>query len=131
MVRPTRHRGQYVFNVLDKSLAVRKIRLNVDDLVVLAVVSGNDYVSNIPGKAIVTNVKIFQKIKEKGDFSKEAILKKYLQLCQSDRNFDLAKGVFFNFDEGKVLDPLDRSKGLKKQDKKSCSYFRGKGRLGS
>ncbi|TPX45928.1 hypothetical protein SeLEV6574_g03542 [Synchytrium endobioticum] len=48
MVRPTRHRGQYVFNVLDKSLALRKMRLNADDLVVLAVVSGNDYESNIP-----------------------------------------------------------------------------------
>ncbi|TPX44265.1 hypothetical protein SeMB42_g04393 [Synchytrium endobioticum] len=45
MVRPTRHRGQYVFNVLDKSLALRKMRLNADDLVVLAVVSGNDYVA--------------------------------------------------------------------------------------
>ncbi|TPX50329.1 hypothetical protein SeLEV6574_g00958 [Synchytrium endobioticum] len=112
MVRPTRHRGQYVFNVLDKSLALRKMRLNADDLVVLAVVSGNDYESNIPGKAIVTNVKIFQKMKEKGDFSKEAMLKEYLRLCQSDRNFDVAKGVFFNCDEGKVLDPLDRSKEL-------------------
>ncbi|TPX47705.1 hypothetical protein SeLEV6574_g02503 [Synchytrium endobioticum] len=76
MVRPTRHRGQYIFNVLDKSLALRKMRLNADDLVVLAVESGNDYVSNIPGKAIVTNVKIFQKIKEKGDLSKEEMLKK-------------------------------------------------------
>ncbi|TPX38846.1 hypothetical protein SeLEV6574_g07577 [Synchytrium endobioticum] len=117
MVRPTRHRGQYVFNVLDKSLALRKMRLNADDLVVLAVVSGNDCESNIPGKAIVINVKIFQKIKEKGDLSKEAMLKKYLRLCQSNRNFDVAKGVFFNFDEGKVLDPLDRSKGLEKRDK--------------
>ncbi|TPX37814.1 hypothetical protein SeMB42_g06868 [Synchytrium endobioticum] len=45
MVRPTRHRGQYVLNVLHKSLALRKMRLNSDDLVVLAVVSGNDYVS--------------------------------------------------------------------------------------
>ncbi|TPX51458.1 hypothetical protein SeLEV6574_g00237 [Synchytrium endobioticum] len=27
------------------------------------------------------------------------------------------KGVFFNCDEGKVLDPLDRSKGLEKRDK--------------
>ncbi|TPX49581.1 hypothetical protein SeLEV6574_g01380 [Synchytrium endobioticum] len=79
MVRPTRHRGQSVFNVLDKSLALRKMRLHADDLVVLAVVSGNDYASNIPGKAIVTNVKVFQKIKEKGDFSKEEMLKKYLQ----------------------------------------------------
>ncbi|TPX39293.1 hypothetical protein SeLEV6574_g07321 [Synchytrium endobioticum] len=75
MVRRTRHRGQYVLNVLDKSLALRKMKLNADDLVILAVVSGNDYVSNIPGKAIVTNVKIFQKIKENGDFSKEAMLK--------------------------------------------------------
>ncbi|TPX48911.1 hypothetical protein SeLEV6574_g01765 [Synchytrium endobioticum] len=50
MVRPTRHRGQYVFNVLDKSLALRKMRLNADDLVVLAVVSGNDYESNIPDR---------------------------------------------------------------------------------
>ncbi|TPX44444.1 hypothetical protein SeLEV6574_g04513 [Synchytrium endobioticum] len=73
--------------------------LNADDLVVLAVVSGNDYESNIPGKAIVTNVKIFQKIKEKGDLSKEAMLKEYLQLCQSSRNFDVAEGVFLNFDE--------------------------------
>ncbi|TPX32777.1 hypothetical protein SeLEV6574_g08434 [Synchytrium endobioticum] len=112
MVRPTRHRGQYVFDVLDKSLALRKIKLSADDLVVLAVVSGNDYESNIPGKAIVTNVKIFQKIKEKGDFSKEEMLKKYFRLCQSDRNFNVAKGVFFNCDEGKVLDPLDRSKEL-------------------
>ncbi|TPX49614.1 hypothetical protein SeLEV6574_g01359 [Synchytrium endobioticum] len=112
MVRPTRHRGQYIFNVLDKSLALRKMRLNGDDLVVLAVVLGNDYESNIPGKAIVTNVNIFQKIEEKGDLSKEAILMKYLRLCLSDRNFDVAKGVFFNFDEGKVLDPLDRSKEL-------------------
>ncbi|TPX51440.1 hypothetical protein SeMB42_g01923 [Synchytrium endobioticum] len=103
MVRPIRHRGQYGFNVLDKSLALRKMRLNADDLVVLAVVSGNDYESNIPGKAIVTNVKIFQKIKEKGDLPKEAMLKEYLQFCQSDRNFDVAKGVFFNFDEGKAL----------------------------
>ncbi|TPX48649.1 hypothetical protein SeLEV6574_g01921 [Synchytrium endobioticum] len=79
MVRPIRHRGQYGFNVLDKSLALRKMRLNADDLVVLAVVSGNDYESNIPGKAIVTNVKIFQKIKEKGDLPKEAMLKEYLQ----------------------------------------------------
>ncbi|TPX45358.1 hypothetical protein SeLEV6574_g03907 [Synchytrium endobioticum] len=46
-------------------------------------------------------------MKEKGDFSKEEMLKKYLLLCKSDRNFDVAKGVFFNFDEGKVLDPLD------------------------
>ncbi|TPX45493.1 hypothetical protein SeMB42_g03975, partial [Synchytrium endobioticum] len=114
MVKPTRHRWQYVFNVLDKSLALRKMRLNADDLVVLAVVSGNDYESNLPGKAIVTNVKISQKIKEKGDFSKAEMLKKYFQLCQSDSNFDVAKGVFFNFDEGKVLDPLDRSKGLEK-----------------
>ncbi|TPX46392.1 hypothetical protein SeLEV6574_g03246 [Synchytrium endobioticum] len=96
------------------------MRLNADDLVVLAVVSGNDYASNIPGKAIVTNVKIFQKIKEKGDFSKEEILKKYLQLCQSDRKFDVAKGVFFNFDEGKVLDPLDRSKGLEKREARAA-----------
>ncbi|TPX36436.1 hypothetical protein SeLEV6574_g08049, partial [Synchytrium endobioticum] len=64
MVRPTRYRGQYVFNVLDKSLALRKLSHYADDLVVLAVVSGNDYESNIPGKAIVTNVRIFQKIKE-------------------------------------------------------------------
>ncbi|TPX48548.1 hypothetical protein SeLEV6574_g01967 [Synchytrium endobioticum] len=49
MVRPTRHRGQYVFDVLDKSLALRKMKLSADDLVVLAVVSGNDYESNIPG----------------------------------------------------------------------------------
>ncbi|TPX34610.1 hypothetical protein SeMB42_g07302 [Synchytrium endobioticum] len=117
MVRPTRHRGQYVFDVLDKSLALRKMKLSADDLVVLAVVSGNDYEGNIPGKAIMTNVKIFQKIKEKGDFSKEEMLKKYLLLCQSDRNFNVAKGVFFNCDEGKVLDPLDRSKGLEKRDK--------------
>ncbi|TPX47209.1 hypothetical protein SeLEV6574_g02776 [Synchytrium endobioticum] len=102
MVRPTRHRGQYVFNVLDKSLALRKMRLNADDLVVLAVVSGNDYVSNIPGKAIVTNVKIFQKIKEKGDLSKEAMLKEYFRFCQSDRTFDVANGVFFDFDEHNV-----------------------------
>ncbi|TPX45130.1 hypothetical protein SeLEV6574_g04074 [Synchytrium endobioticum] len=88
MVRPTRHRGQYIFNALDKSLAFRKMRFNADDLVVLAVVSGNDYASNIPGKAIVTNVEIFQKIKEKGDFSKEAMLREYVLLCQSDRNFD-------------------------------------------
>ncbi|TPX43020.1 hypothetical protein SeLEV6574_g05298 [Synchytrium endobioticum] len=40
------------------------------------------------------------------------MLEKYLQLCQSDRNFDVAKGAFFNFDEGKVLDPPDRSKEL-------------------
>ncbi|TPX46936.1 hypothetical protein SeLEV6574_g02954 [Synchytrium endobioticum] len=117
MVRPTRHRGQYAFDVLDKSLALRKMKLSADDLVVLAVVSGNDYESNIPGKAIVTNVKIFLKIKEKGDLSKEAMLKEYLRLCQSDRNFDVAKGVFFNFDEGKALDPLDRSKELEKRDK--------------
>ncbi|TPX49298.1 hypothetical protein SeLEV6574_g01551 [Synchytrium endobioticum] len=117
MVRPTRHRGQYVFNVLDKNLALRKMKLGADDLVVLAVVSGNDYASSIPGKAIVTNVKIFQKIKEKGDYSKEEMLKKYLLLCQSDRNFDLANGVFFNCDEGNVLDPLDRSKGLENRDK--------------
>ncbi|TPX45831.1 hypothetical protein SeLEV6574_g03612 [Synchytrium endobioticum] len=71
MVRPTCHRGQYVFDVLDKSLALWKMKLSADDLVVLAVVSGNDYESNIPGKAIMTNVKIFQKIKEKEDFSKE------------------------------------------------------------
>ncbi|TPX51762.1 hypothetical protein SeMB42_g01818 [Synchytrium endobioticum] len=31
---------------------------------------------NIPGKAIVTNVKIFQKIKEEGDYLKEEMLKK-------------------------------------------------------
>ncbi|TPX45388.1 hypothetical protein SeLEV6574_g03897 [Synchytrium endobioticum] len=93
------------------------MRLNADDLVVLAVVSGNDYASSIPGKAIVTNVKIFQKIKEKGDFSKEEMLEKYLQLCQSDRNFDVAKSVFFNFDEGQAPDPLDRSKELEKRDK--------------
>ncbi|TPX40592.1 hypothetical protein SeLEV6574_g06539 [Synchytrium endobioticum] len=117
MVKPTRHRGQYILNVLDKSLALRKMGLNADDLVVLAVVSGNDYESNIPGKAIVTNVKIFLKIKEKGDMSKEAMLKEYLLLCQSDRNFNVAKGVFFNFDEGKALDPPDRSKGLEKRDK--------------
>ncbi|TPX44833.1 hypothetical protein SeMB42_g04193 [Synchytrium endobioticum] len=117
MVRPTRHRGQYVFDVLDKSLALRKMKLSADDLVVLAVVSGNDYEGNIPGKAIMTNVKIFQKIKEKGDFSKEEMLKKYLLLCQSDRNFNVAKGGFFNCDEGNVLDPLDRSKGLEKRDK--------------
>ncbi|TPX41573.1 hypothetical protein SeLEV6574_g06024 [Synchytrium endobioticum] len=85
-VNATRHRGQYVFNVLDKSLALRKMRLNADDLVVLAVVSGNDYASNISGKAIVTNVKIFQKIKEKGDFSKEEMLKK-----QSPRSKGLEK----------------------------------------
>ncbi|TPX47628.1 hypothetical protein SeMB42_g00420 [Synchytrium endobioticum] len=65
-VKTTRHRGQYVESVLDKSLALRKMRLNADDLVVLAVVSRNDYESNIPGKAVVTNVKISQKIKEKG-----------------------------------------------------------------
>ncbi|TPX32855.1 hypothetical protein SeLEV6574_g08433, partial [Synchytrium endobioticum] len=117
MVRPTRHRGQYVFDVLDQSLALRKMKLSADDLVVLAVVSGNDYESNIPGKAIVTNVKIFQKIKEKRDCSKEEMLKKYLLLRQSDRDFNVAKGVFFNCDEGKVLDPLDRSKGLEKRDK--------------
>ncbi|TPX39109.1 hypothetical protein SeMB42_g06460 [Synchytrium endobioticum] len=87
MVRTTRHRGQYVLNVLDKSLALRKMRLNADDLVVLVVVSGNDYESNIPGKAIMTNIKIFQKIKEKGDLSNEAMLKEYLRLCQSHRKF--------------------------------------------
>ncbi|TPX47078.1 hypothetical protein SeLEV6574_g02868 [Synchytrium endobioticum] len=37
MVRPTRHRGQYVFDVLDKSLVLRKMKLSADDLVVLAV----------------------------------------------------------------------------------------------
>ncbi|TPX44030.1 hypothetical protein SeMB42_g03793 [Synchytrium endobioticum] len=83
MVSPTRHRGQYVFNVLGKSLALRKMKLSADDLVVLAVVSGNDYASNIPGKAMVTNVNIFQKIMEKGDFSKEEMLREYLRLCQS------------------------------------------------
>ncbi|TPX41555.1 hypothetical protein SeLEV6574_g06030 [Synchytrium endobioticum] len=67
-------------------------------------------------KAIVTNVKVFQKIKEKGDFSKEEMLKEYLKLCQSDRNFDVANDVFFNCDEGKVLDPLDRSKGREKRE---------------
>ncbi|TPX30507.1 hypothetical protein SeLEV6574_g08604, partial [Synchytrium endobioticum] len=45
------------------------------------------------------------------------MLKKYFLLCQSDRNFNVAKGVFFNCDEGNVLDPLDRSKGLEKRDK--------------
>ncbi|TPX43344.1 hypothetical protein SeMB42_g04752 [Synchytrium endobioticum] len=28
MIGPTRHRGHYVFNVMDKSLALRKMRLN-------------------------------------------------------------------------------------------------------
>ncbi|TPX45430.1 hypothetical protein SeLEV6574_g03874 [Synchytrium endobioticum] len=129
MVRLTRHRGQYIFNVLDKSLALRKMRLNADDLVVLAVVSGNDYESNIPGKAIVTNVKIFQKIKEKGDFSKEEMLKKYLQLCQSDRNFAVAKRVFSNMDEGKVLAPLDRSKELGKRDERLARISKARGLL--
>ncbi|TPX43070.1 hypothetical protein SeLEV6574_g05259 [Synchytrium endobioticum] len=41
----------------------------------------------------------------------------YDSILVSDRNFDVAKGVFFNFDEGNVLDPLDRSKGLEKRDK--------------
>ncbi|TPX36828.1 hypothetical protein SeMB42_g07026 [Synchytrium endobioticum] len=46
------------------------------------------------------------------------MLKEYLRLCQSDLNFDVAKGVFLNFDEGKVLDPLDRSKELGKRDER-------------
>ncbi|TPX40345.1 hypothetical protein SeMB42_g04848 [Synchytrium endobioticum] len=39
-------------------------------------------------------------------------IKEYLRLCQSDRTFDVAKGVVFNFDEGKALDPLNRFKKL-------------------
>ncbi|TPX53485.1 hypothetical protein SeMB42_g00749 [Synchytrium endobioticum] len=70
-------------NVKAMSLALRKMRLNADDLVVLAVVSGNDY-----------------KIKEKGDFSKEDMLKNYLQLCQSDRNFDKNTPMKRKADEG-------------------------------
>ncbi|TPX39206.1 hypothetical protein SeMB42_g00739 [Synchytrium endobioticum] len=93
--------------------------LDADDLVVLAVVSGNAYESNILGKAIVTRqtVKICLKIKEKGDLSKEAMLKEYLKLCQSRLNFAVAKRVCFNMDQGKVLAPLDRSKMLRKRDK--------------
>ncbi|TPX53356.1 hypothetical protein SeMB42_g00844 [Synchytrium endobioticum] len=45
------------------------------------------------------------------------MLKEYLKLCQSRRTFAVAKRVFFNMDEGKVLAPLDRSKELRKRDK--------------
>ncbi|TPX47980.1 hypothetical protein SeLEV6574_g02317 [Synchytrium endobioticum] len=99
MVRPT----QYVFNALDKNLALRKMKLSADDLVVLAVVSGNDYESNIPGKAIVTNVKIFQKINEKGDFSKEEMLKKYLQLCAGSVGASFLRNLFWPDTDIKTL----------------------------
>ncbi|TPX30000.1 hypothetical protein SeLEV6574_g08653, partial [Synchytrium endobioticum] len=77
---------------------------------VLAIVSGNDYDTNIPGKGVMTNAKILKKIKdEEGELFSRDYLRVYRDLCQTDKTFEVPEKVFLDHDEGGAVELVERS----------------------
>ncbi|TPX38946.1 hypothetical protein SeLEV6574_g07494, partial [Synchytrium endobioticum] len=108
--RLTRHRGDFIFSVLDKKKPIHKMGLCQESWPVLAIVSGNDYDTNIPGKGVMTNAKILKKIKdEEGELFSRDYLRVYRDLCQTDRTFEVPEKVFLDHDEGGAVELVERS----------------------
>ncbi|TPX47061.1 hypothetical protein SeLEV6574_g02859 [Synchytrium endobioticum] len=77
---------------------------------VLAIVPGNNYDTNIPGKGVMTNAKILKKIKdEEGELFSRDYLRVYRDLCQTDRTFEVPEKVFLDHDEGGAVELVERS----------------------
>ncbi|TPX44624.1 hypothetical protein SeLEV6574_g04393 [Synchytrium endobioticum] len=94
----------------DKKKAIHKMGLCEESWPVLAIVSGNDYDTNIPGKGVMTNAKILKKIKdEEGELFSRDYLRVYRDLCQTNRTFEVPEKVFLDHDEGGAVELVERS----------------------
>ncbi|TPX38557.1 hypothetical protein SeLEV6574_g07740 [Synchytrium endobioticum] len=113
LAMPKFTRGGYISQLVKKKLS--GACLEPFALPVLGIVSGNDYVPNVPGLAIRKNVELLKQLQTHQRTSKE-LLDAYVIATDADSlgyNFTSAYNVFLEFNEGHninvdVDDPMDR-----------------------
>ncbi|TPX37932.1 hypothetical protein SeMB42_g06789 [Synchytrium endobioticum] len=115
LAMPKFTRGGYIFQLVKKQQVLERLGLEPFALPVLGIVSGNDYVPNVPGLAIRRNVELLKQLQTHQRTSKE-LLDAYVIATDADSlgyDFTSAYNVFLEFNEGHninvdVDDPMDR-----------------------
>ncbi|TPX34630.1 hypothetical protein SeLEV6574_g08262 [Synchytrium endobioticum] len=108
---PKFSRGSYIFQLVKKQQVLERLGLEPFALPVLGIVSGNDYVPNVPGLAIRRNAELLKQLQTHQQTSKE-LLDAYVIATNADTlgyDFTVAYNVFSEFNvDMNVDDPMDR-----------------------
>ncbi|KAI3655728.1 hypothetical protein MP638_005034 [Amoeboaphelidium occidentale] len=87
------------FTLFREQIAIKKIGISRECWRALAVVAGNNHVSNLRGFGIARCLKEFQKINENGACTAEEMVEKFEQSHDKKGHFQIASAVFLNYEE--------------------------------